>query len=94
MCLGIPGKVLQWTFRDPLFGRATIEFGGVQKECQMACVPDAQPGEFVLVHAGLALCRINAAEAERTLRELTHAGLAEIPADTTASLLSPPTAEL
>jgi hydrogenase expression/formation protein HypC len=78
MCLGIPGKVLQWTVHDPLFGRAIVEFGGIQKECQMACVPDAQPGEYVLVHAGLALCRINASEAERTLRELGKAGLMEI----------------
>lgn len=94
MCLGIPGKVLHWTFSDPLFGRAMVEFGGIQKECQMACVPDAQSGEFVLVHAGLALCRIDAAEAERTLRQLAQAGLAEIPVDNAQDRDSRPAAEL
>jgi len=36
----------------------------------MACVPDAVPGDYVVVHAGLALCRINPAQAELTLRQL------------------------
>jgi hydrogenase expression/formation protein HypC len=36
----------------------------------MACVPDAVPGDYVVVHAGLALCRINADQAELTLRQL------------------------
>ncbi|MEY3176645.1 MAG: Hydrogenase isoenzyme formation protein HypC [Planctomycetota bacterium] len=82
MCLGVPGRVLEWTVRDELFGRAIIEFAGVRRECQMACVPDAVPGEYVIVHAGLALCRINASEAERTIRELqslTAAGCVEVP---------------
>ena len=70
MCLGVPGRVLEWTVQDPLFGRAMIEFGGIRRECQMSCVPDAVPGDYVIVHAGLALCRVNAAEAERTIRQL------------------------
>lgn len=74
MCLGIPGKVIQWLDRDPVFGRALLEFAGVQKECQMACVPDAQVGDFVIVHAGIAISRINAQEAERTLAELASLG--------------------
>jgi hydrogenase expression/formation protein HypC len=36
----------------------------------MACVPDAAPGDYVIVHAGLALCRVNTAEAEQTIRQL------------------------
>jgi hydrogenase expression/formation protein HypC len=79
MCLGIPGKVLAWTVHDPLFGRAIIEFAGVRRECQMACVPDAKPGEFVIVHAGLALCRLNPEEAQLTLRQLAQLELHESP---------------
>lgn len=70
MCLGVPGRVIEWTVRDDVFGRAIVEFAGVRRECQMACVPDAVPGDYVVVHAGLALCRINAEQAELTLRQL------------------------
>ncbi len=77
MCLGVPGKVVQWLNRDPVFGRAVVEFGGVRRECQMACVPETEIGEYVIVHAGMAICRINAHEAERTLQDL--AAIAELP---------------
>ena len=70
MCLGVPGRVIEWTVRDEVFGRAIVEFEGVRRECQMACVPDAVPGDYVVVHAGLALCRINAEQAELTLRQV------------------------
>lgn len=76
MCLGVPGRVIEWTVRDDVFGRAIVEFAGVRRECQMACVPDAVPGDYVVVHAGLALCRINADQAELTLRQL-HAFAAD-----------------
>jgi hydrogenase expression/formation protein HypC len=70
MCLGAPGKVIEWTVRDEVFGRAIVEFEGVRRECQMACVPDAVPGDYVVVHAGLALCRISTDQAELTIRNL------------------------
>lgn len=70
MCLGVPGRILEWTVHDELFGKAIVEFAGVRRECQMACVPDAAPGDYVIVHAGMALCRVNADEAQRTIREL------------------------
>lgn len=69
MCLGVPGRVVEWIDRDPTFGRAIIEFGGIRRDCHMACVPDAQVGEYVIVHAGIAITRINEQEAERTLQE-------------------------
>ena len=74
MCLGVPGRLLKWLDRDPIFGRALVEFGGVQRECQMACVPEAEPGDYVVVHAGLAICRLNEAEAQQTLRDLERPG--------------------
>jgi hydrogenase expression/formation protein HypC len=53
-----------------LFGKAIIEFGGVRRECSMACVPDAEVGSYVIVHAGIAICHINESEAMQTLRDL------------------------
>ncbi len=69
MCLGVPGKVIAWIDRDPTFGRALIEFAGVRRECHMACVPNAEVGDYVVVHAGIAICRLNEQEAERTLQD-------------------------
>ena len=70
MCLGVPGKVVRWLDRDPTFGRAEIEFDGVRRTCHMACVPDAAEGEFVVVHAGIAISKIDADEAQRVLADL------------------------
>ena len=70
MCLGVPGRVVEWIDRDPTFGRAIVEFGGVRRECHMACVPNAEVGEYVVVHAGIAITRINEREAEQTLKDL------------------------
>lgn len=69
MCLGVPGRVVKWNDRDPVFGRAMIEFSGVQRECHMACVPDAEVGEYVIVHAGIAISRVDEQQAELALRE-------------------------
>lgn len=80
MCLAIPGRVVRWIDRDPLFARAEIEFGGVRRICHMACVTDASEGEFVVVHAGVAISRIDEAQARRTLRELASLDEAD-PAD-------------
>ncbi len=75
MCLGIPGKVVRWIDHDPMFGRAEIEFDSVRRTCHMACVSDAVEGDYVIVHAGIAISRIDQAEAQRVLEAL--AGLEE-----------------
>lgn len=69
MCLGVPGRVRAWIERDPLFAKASIEFDGVARECHMACVPEAAVGDYVIVHAGVAICRVDEAEARRALAE-------------------------
>ncbi len=74
MCLGIPGKVIE-TFQenDVLMGK--IDFGGVVKNACLEHVPDVQLGEYVLVHVGFALSRIDAEEAKKVfalLEELNH----------------------
>ncbi len=69
MCLGLPGKVVEWIDRDPVFGRALLEFAGIRRECHMACVPDAAVGDYVVVHAGMAISRIDENEARRSLQD-------------------------
>ncbi len=71
MCLGVPGRVASWIDRDPLMAAAEIDFGGVRKRCQMACVPEAEEGDYVLVHAGIALTIIDRAAAEQLLATFT-----------------------
>ena len=74
MCLGIPGRVVRWVERDSLLATAEVEFDGIRRVCQMACVPEAEVGDFVLVHAGVAITRIDVAEAQRTLDDLLLLG--------------------
>jgi hydrogenase expression/formation protein HypC len=73
MCLGVPGRVLRWIDRAPLLATAEIEFGGVSKACQMACVPTAEPGDYVLVHAGVAITIIDPQAAAETLALMAQA---------------------
>ena len=72
MCLGIPGKVVEWLDHDPVVGRALVEFDGVRRACHMACVPDASEGDYVIVHAGVAISRIDPAEAQRVFQLLAQ----------------------
>lgn len=74
MCLGIPGRVDQWLDRDPLMASARINFDGVFKVCHMACVPEADVGDYVLVHAGIALAVLDEVEAIRLIASLTALG--------------------
>jgi hydrogenase expression/formation protein HypC len=72
MCLGIPGRVEE-VFTDGDVRCAKVAFGGITKRVCIEHVPDVVPGEFVLVHVGFALARIDEDEAERVfdlLREL------------------------
>ncbi len=64
MCLGIPGKVVE-TYRenDVLMGK--VDFSGVFKRVCLEHVPEVRPGEYVLVHVGFALSRIDEDEAGR-----------------------------
>ena len=66
MCLAIPARVSQILGDD----RAIIEIDGVQKEISLALVDDVAIGDFVIVHVGYALGRLDPAEAEKTLELL------------------------
>jgi hydrogenase expression/formation protein HypC len=69
MCLGIPGKVVE-TYRehDVLMGK--VDFSGVFKRVCLEHVPDVQPGEYVLVHVGFALARLDETEARKVFEFL------------------------
>lgn len=74
MCLAVPGRIERISGDDPLRRTAVVDFGGLKKEISMACVPDAAPGQYVLVHAGVAISTINEAEAARVFDYLQELG--------------------
>lgn len=63
MCLAIPARVVELIGDD----RAIVEMGGVQKEVSLALVEDVGEGDYVIVHVGFALNRLDPEEAARTL---------------------------
>jgi hydrogenase expression/formation protein HypC len=69
MCLGIPGEVVAKTTTNGL-AMGTVDFGGIRKEVCLAYVPEIALGEYVIVHVGFAISRIDQAEAHRTLAVL------------------------
>jgi hydrogenase expression/formation protein HypC len=69
MCLAIPGKIVG--FHDKFGVRMSkVDFGGVTREACMDYVPDARIGEYVLVHVGFAISKVDEEEARRTYRYL------------------------
>ena len=74
MCLAIPGKLLDISGDHPLLRTGRVSFGGAVKVVSLACVPDAHPGDYVLVHVGLALSVVDPEEAETTERYLREMG--------------------
>jgi hydrogenase expression/formation protein HypC len=77
MCLAIPGRILSMAGDDPLMRVGRVDFGGIVKEINLAYVPEAALGDYVLVHVGFAISVIDAAEAARIfdyLREISELG--------------------
>ena len=73
MCLAVPGKIESIAEAGPLMRTEQVDFGGVTREVNLACVPEAARGGYVLGHGGIALSVIDPAEAERVfgyLREI------------------------
>ena len=70
MCLAIPTRVVE-LLPD---GQALVDLGGVRKEISLALVDGVGVGDYVIVHVGYALTRLDAEEAERTLATFAEAG--------------------
>jgi hydrogenase expression/formation protein HypC len=65
MCLAVPGQVM--TIEDDALRTGTVSFAGVTKSVSLAMVPEAQVGDYVIVHVGFAISRLNEAAALRSL---------------------------
>jgi hydrogenase expression/formation protein HypC len=73
VCLAIPGKVLN--SEDLGFARTgRVQFGGIVRQVRLDFVPEAGPGDFVLVHVGFAISQVDEAEAQRTYEALAEMG--------------------
>ncbi len=67
MCLAVPGKILSIHGEGVLSRKAKVSFGGAVSDVSLAYVPQAQVGDYVVVHVGFALSKVDANEAEKLL---------------------------
>jgi hydrogenase expression/formation protein HypC len=70
MCLAVPGRITSISGEDPLLRTGKIDFGGILKEVSLAYVPEAQIGDYVIVHVGFAISRLDEAEANKVFEYL------------------------
>jgi len=66
MCLGIPGRIIK-QFKNGETRMGTVDFDGVQMDVCLEATPEAQLGDYVIVHAGFAISTLNHQEAQETL---------------------------
>ncbi len=73
MCLAIPGKILS-TEGEEMLRSARVDFGGVIREVNLAYVPEANIGDYVIVHVGFAISKVDEDEAQRVFQYLKEMG--------------------
>lgn len=79
MCLAVPGKIESIEATDPIFRSGRVNFGGIIKQVNLAYVPEAKIGDYVLVHVGFAISTVDEAEAREVFEYLRQIGeLAEL----------------
>ena len=76
MCLAIPGKIISITNSktDEVFRGGKVLFGGIVRDVNLSMVPQAVVGDYVLVHVGVAICKIDEQEAQKTFEYLQEMG--------------------
>ena len=74
MCLAVPGKIISLGGENTLERTGRVSFGGIIKEVCMAYVPEAQVGDYVIVHVGFALSIVDEAEASQVFEYLEQMG--------------------
>ncbi len=77
MCLAVPGKIVSVKDEGPLMRSGKVNFGGIVKDVNLACVPDASEGDYVIVHVGFAISKVDEEEAQRVfayLKEIDELG--------------------
>jgi len=67
MCLAVPGRIESIEGTDPIFRTGKVSFGGIIKNINLAYVPEAKIGDYVLVHVGFAISIIDEAEAQEVV---------------------------
>jgi len=78
MCLAIPGKIIEITSHlDETFRTGKVSFGGILKEINLYMTPDAHPGDYVLVHVGVAISKVDEEEANTIFSYLKDMGEVE-----------------
>ena len=93
MCLGIPGRIVRIDDADNM--TATVDICGVRRQINIICIvdddhpPESCVGDWVLVHVGFAMSRIDADEAAETLRVLTELGEMQAELETVARTVAP-----
>lgn len=74
MCLAVPGKLLNVEGSDPMLRGGDVSFGGTVRRVNLAYVPEAKVGDYVLVHVGFAINIIDETEAEKVFEYLREMG--------------------
>jgi hydrogenase expression/formation protein HypC len=72
MCLAVPGRIVQISGAEPAERAGRVDFGGIEKQVSLAFVPEAGIGDYVLVHVGFAITRIDESEARKVFDYLTE----------------------
>jgi hydrogenase expression/formation protein HypC len=79
MCLAVPGKIVSIEGTDQMLRSGKVNFGGILKNVNLAFIPEAKIGDYVLVHVGFAISIIDEAEAQQVFEYLRQIGeLAEL----------------
>lgn len=78
MCLGVPGKILSIEPNPTGMTMGKVSFGGVAKEVCLAYTPEAEVGDYVIVHAGFALNKLDEQEAQEVFALLAEIGAEEL----------------
>lgn len=82
MCLAVPARIISISGDDPVLRAGRVDFGGIVKEVNLAFVPEARIGAYVLVHVGVAIAVIDEDEAARVFETLEELGAIEEEAGT------------
>ncbi len=81
MCLAIPGKILEIQIvenqEQQQMRAARVQFGGIVRQVSLSFVPEAAVGDYVMVHVGFAISRVDPVEADRTYKLLQEMGMLE-----------------
>jgi hydrogenase expression/formation protein HypC len=81
MCLAVPGKIVSIEGSDPVLRSGRVNFGGIVKEVNLGYTPEAEVGDYVIVHVGFAISTVDEEEAQRVfdyLREMDELGELEV----------------